>query len=301
MKYQYIEKKFHAATLEAIEVANGIIEEYQAQGFSLTLRQLYYQHVARGLIENTEKSYKKMGNIINDARLAGLMDWDAIEDRTRNLQSLATWGSPISIIRSARAGYREDKWRLQPNRVEVWVEKDALVGVIEGICNQYEVAFFACRGYTSQSEMRSAATRINEYIDNGQDVTIIHLGDHDPSGIDMTRDITDRMGLFLESNYADVNRIALNINQINQYNPPPNPAKITDSRFDEYQKIYGDESWELDALEPRVIADLIEEEILALRDEDKWTEALQLEQANKEALRKVERNWGRVLDMVDQL
>lgn len=301
MKYQYIDKKFHAATLDAIEVANGIIEEYQAQGFSLTLRQLYYQHVARGLIENTEKSYKKMGNIINDARLAGLMDWDAIEDRTRNLQSLPTWGSPISIIRSARAGYREDKWQLQPNRIEVWVEKDALVGVIEGICNQYEIPFFACRGYTSQSEMRSAATRINEYIDNGQDVTIIHLGDHDPSGIDMTRDITDRMGLFLESNYADVNRIALNINQINQYRPPPNPAKITDSRFDEYQKIYGDESWELDALEPRVISNLIEEEILALRDEDKWTEALQMEQANKEALRKVERNWGKVIDMVDQL
>lgn len=295
-KHQYIEQKFHRATLDAIETANTIIEEYQAQGFRLTLRQLYYQHVARGLIENTEKSYKKMGSIINDGRMAGLIDWDSIEDRTRNLQSLNKWGSPRQIIRAAYSSYREDKWLLQPNRIEVWVEKDALIGVIEGICQEYEVDYFACRGYTSQSEMRSAAERIRRYIENGQEVTIIHLGDHDPSGIDMSRDIYDRLDLFLEGDHCDVNRIALNYDQVTQYNPPPNPAKSSDSRFYDYQREYGDESWELDALEPRVIAALIEEEILGLRDEDKWIRAVDEEEQNKKSLRLVDQKWSQVVD-----
>lgn len=300
MKYAYLEKNFHPKTRDMIEVANGIIEEYQAQGFRLTLRQLYYQHVARGLIENTEKSYKKMGSIINDARLAGLLDWDAIEDRTRNLQSLSKWSSPKEIIRAARSSYREDKWKNQLNRLEVWVEKDALIGVIEGVCNRYEVDYFACRGYTSQSEMRAAAERLNGYLSDGQEVTIIHLGDHDPSGIDMTRDIDDRLTLFLEGGYCNVNRIALNIRQIERYAPPPNPAKVTDSRFEDYQKKFGPESWELDALEPRVIADLIEENITQLRDDDLWDEAVQVEQLNRRRLLMVENKWEAVSEWLGQ-
>lgn len=298
MKHAYIEKNFQAKTMAMIKTANGIIANYQAQGFRLTLRQLYYQHVARGLIENTEQSYKKLGSIINDARLAGLLDWDAIEDRTRNLKALSLWERPSQIISAARYSYREDKWKTQPNRCEVWVEKDALVGVIEGVCNRYEVPYFACRGYTSQSEMRAAAERLHAYIDAGQDVTIIHLGDHDPSGIDMTRDIDDRIEMFLEGERCDIRRIALNMDQIRLYSPPPNPAKSTDSRFMDYQDKFGESSWELDALEPRIIADLIERNILSLRDTDAWNEALEEEQTHKLQLETVERRWTDVTNFL---
>lgn len=301
MKQAFQSIKFHGATLKTIEQANTIIADYQRQGFMLTLRQLYYQFVARGLRENTEKSYQQLSIIVSNGRLAGLIDWSAIEDRTRNLRGLSHWNDPAEIIDSARWSFRLDKWSNQPNRVEVWVEKDALVGVIEGVCREYDVNYFACRGYTSQSEMYDAARRIAGYIKAQQDVTILHLGDHDPSGIDMTRDIRDRMIMFLRGFGCDVNRLALNWEQIELYNPPPNPAKQTDSRFAEYQANYGDESWELDALEPQVISDLIRDNILTLRDDTLWQAVEQLESHHKEILAKASDNWSDVASYLETL
>ena len=123
-----------------------IIEEWQDKGFVLNLRQLYYQFVARGHIENSVKSYKKLGVIVSDARLAGVMDWDSIEDLTRNLRSVPHWRNPASIISTAANGYRIDKWADQEYRVEVWVEKEALLGVVQGVCEPLDVDHFACRG-----------------------------------------------------------------------------------------------------------------------------------------------------------
>jgi hypothetical protein len=298
MKQAFQEIKFRTDTLAVIGSANAIIRDYEQQGFRLTLRQLYYQFVARGLRENTERSYKQLGDIISNGRLAGLIDWDAIEDRTRNLRSLSHFDDPADLMQYTPHWFRLDKWDDQPNRVEVWVEKDALVGVIERICNQYDVPFFACRGYTSQSEMYGAAQRLASYINAGQDVHILHLGDHDPSGIDMTRDVQDRLDMFLEGLGCDVNRLALNWDQVQTYNPPPNPAKITDSRFDGYQRKFGDESWELDALEPRVISDLIETHILDLRDDDQWDISIEREKAHKSMLRNAAEEWGKIETML---
>lgn len=286
---EYIPKKFSAASLKLIETANEIIEEYQAQGFDLTLRQLYYQFVARDLIPNKQKEYKRLGSIINDARLAGMIDWEAIVDRTRNLRKNGHWGSPREIVESCAQQYQIDKWKTQENRLEVWIEKDALVGIVEGICSKLDVPFFSCRGYTSQSEMWEAAQRLVGHAENGQHTTIIHLGDHDPSGKDMTRDIDDRIRLFMEHAGVDpavINRIALNMDQIKQYNPPPNPAKITDSRAREYMKRYGGQSWELDALDPKVLHAMIEKEIKKHRDDDAWMDAVALQNRHRDQLLK---------------
>lgn len=297
---QFQSFKFRPDTLIVIERANTIIADYQAQGYQLTLRQLYYQFVSRDLLENTEKNYKKLGGVISDARLAGLIDWDAIEDRTRNLRGLSHWEDPAHIIESAHASFRIDKWENQPNRVEVWVEKDALVGVLERVCDEYDVSYFACRGYVSQSEMYAAARRLAEYIDGGQDVHILHLGDHDPSGIDMTRDIIDRLGMFLrDTGSADINRLALNWEQVQFYQPPPNPAKATDARFDGYQQKFGDESWELDALEPNVISRLIEAQLMALRDEGLWEEKREEERHHKLLLEQVSDRWEDVAEFLE--
>ena len=99
----FIDKKFAASSLAIIEQANTIIGEYAAQGFKLTLRQLYYQFVARDLLANTQRSYKRLGNIISEARLAGRVDWNAIEDRTRNLESNPHWDDPAAIIKAGGA------------------------------------------------------------------------------------------------------------------------------------------------------------------------------------------------------
>ena len=295
----YTPKSFRADTLAVISQADAICAEYAAQGFTLTLRQLYYQFVARGLIPNRDTEYKRLGSIINDARLAGLLDWDYLEDRTRNLRSLAHWADPREIIDSAEASFRLDKWDRQLYRPEVWIEKDALVGVIEGVCQRNDVPFFSCRGYTSQSEMWGASQRLLSYIERGQAPIIFHLGDHDPSGIDMTRDITDRLDLFIDGS-LELHRLALNMDQVTRYGPPPNPAKQTDSRFAGYINVFGAESWELDALEPQVIADLIDNAIDGLIDHDVWAEVEREQVEHKAVLRAMHDRWADVRGFLER-
>lgn len=295
MKICYVPKTFHKKSVALIEQANEILEDYEAQGFTLTLRQLYYQFVARDLLPNTQKSYDNLGVLINDARLAGLVDWDAIEDRTRFLRRHSFWHSPKQIIQSAADSYRRNVWNPQSTHFEVWIEKDALVGIIEPICNEWRVPYYACRGYNSQSEHWSAAQRIKVNKRQGHDTVILHLGDHDPSGIDMSRDLQDRFEMF--EAYCEVRRIALNMNQVRQYSPPPNPAKLSDSRAQwsanafGYIGQFGDESWELDALEPSAIAGLIRAEIENTIDHDAWAEELRIEEEQREKLQEVADNF----------
>lgn len=282
IKYQDI--NFRNGSLALIDQANVIIDEYAAQGFDLTLRQLYYQFVARDIIPNQQSQYKRLGSVINDGRLAGLISWTAIVDRTRNLLRNSHWASPAALVSQASSWYGEDCWHDQTNRIEVWIEKDALLGVIEGVCRKNDCAYFSCRGYTSQSEMWVAAQRLITYQRADQWVHIIHLGDHDPSGIDMSRDINDRLRLFCEGhgfNPPTIHRIALNMDQVNQYDPPPNPTKLTDTRAPAYIAQYGHNSWELDALDPATLAGLIEVKIKSLRDAELWNNALVHEQAGK--------------------
>ena len=126
-KIKYQDFNFRAGTLELITTANKIIAEYQAQGYDLTLRQLYYQFVARGIIPNSPASYNKLGTVVNDARLAGMIDWEAIVDRTRELRTLSHWDDPSSIVEACSKQFNLDLWDKQHFRPEVWIEKDALV------------------------------------------------------------------------------------------------------------------------------------------------------------------------------
>jgi hypothetical protein len=285
-KITYVEKNFRAKTLGLIEQARAIIEEYEAQGLTLTLRQVYYQHVARGLLPNSEKSYKLMGDVISDARLAGLIDWNSIVDRTRHVRQLSHWESPQEIVRACAKQYREEKWADQPNYCEVWIEKDALVGVIEPTCQELDVACLSCRGYLSQSEAWQSAMRLKDAMGDGKLATVLHLGDHDPSGIDMSRDIQDRLNLFCGTGDGTVavERIALTMKQVRKYNPPPNPAKLTDSRVGGYIAEHGNKSWELDALEPKVLVALVRKHVLGLRDDDIWQASVEKEKAGREKL-----------------
>lgn len=290
-RIQYEEKKFHKRSLQIIAVANKICTEYEEQGYTLTLRQLYYQFVARGLISNTMKDYKNLGNIINDARLAGLIDWDHIEDRTRNLEAQATWNSPKDILDSCAKQFKYDWWDSQQTRVEIWVEKEALVGVIERVAFKYRCSYFACRGYSSQSESWRAGQRFRDYNNCGQSVKILHLGDHDPSGIDMTRDNRSRLDMFSEYGNIEVIRLALNEDQVKQYNPPPNPAKLTDTRASDYIAKFGDQSWELDALDPKVIDDLISNEIEKYINFDNWKMSKTKEKKAREKIAVIANKW----------
>lgn len=297
-KIRYVNRKFSSESMALIEKANEIIEDMLSQGFDLTLRQLYYKFVAQDIIPNTLRSYKNLGSVVNDARLAGLIDWDHISDRTRSVRQNSHWDNPQDIINGAAHSYKIDLWARQKYRPEVWIEKDAMVGVIEGICREEDVPYFSCRGYTSQSEMWVGAMRLKKWAEeNNQTPIIFHLGDHDPSGKDMTRDVTDRIELFMGG--VKLERLALNMEQIEQYNPPPNPAKITDSRATAYMAEFGTSSWELDALEPQVIVDLIRKNVGALKNKRIWNEDVARWKKEKELLLKASKYWDQIADKLE--
>lgn len=300
-KIMYIEKNFRADKLALIKRVNSVVAEYAEQGYSLTLRQVYYQMVARDIIENNLRSYKNLGELISNARLAGLVDWNAIEDRTRNLRERNKWDDPQQIISAIASQYHVDYWAEQEYYVEVWVEKDALVGIVGQICDKLDVPYFSCRGYTSQSELWGAARRLKSRSDRWcQHTVLLHLGDHDPSGIDMSRDIVERLKMFGATN-VDFQRLALNMGQVDAYEPPPNPTKLTDSRASGYIRAYGHSCWELDALEPSVISELISENVTAYRDEDAYQEAKRREDHDKEQLIKLRDAYERLEDRWDDV
>ena len=186
-----------------------------------------------------------------------------------------------------------DRWKDQPNYVEVWVEKDALIGIISQVCKSLDVPHFSCRGYTSQSEMWGAAQRFIQQ-DERESRVIIHLGDHDPSGIDMTRDIQERLEMFGAD--VEVKRVALTMNQINTFNPPPNPTKVTDARSSGYISRFGHECWELDALEPKVITQLIQNEVTALIDYSLFNAVADRERRDKDNIQMICDRYDEVVD-----
>ena len=299
---QYQEMNFTPDRAAKIETANSIISEYHRQGYTLTLRQLYYQFVARGLIENTERSYKNLGSIVSDGRVAGLIDWNAIEDRGRNVSTVYVQEDEQEVLNGLEYQLALDFWRDQDAYVEVWVEKEALAAVIERPASRWHVPYMACKGYLSASEAWRAGRRFRrKALEGVSRLAVIHLGDHDPSGIDMSRDNQARLDLFGEDSGVELHRIALNMDQVEAYNPPPNPAKVTDSRAQDYIRRFGHTSWELDALEPRVLDKLIGDKVQEFIDHDKWQATEDQQDEQRQLLSRLHANWAEVREFVEGL
>ncbi len=313
MKQQFKEIALKAEARQVIHTADQIITSYQQQGYRLTLRQLYYQFVSHNLITNEEKSYKRLAGIISDGRLAGLLDWDGIEDRGREPSVPLQFNNLQHRIDSALANYRLHRWEGQAAYCELWVEKQALAGVLAPLAREFHVTLCVNKGYSSQSAMYDAAKRFREgqgtqgdmeiyvdyansgcsrdefdpsaRLDSEREGHLFYLGDHDPSGEDMVRDIRDRMAMFGVHD-LNVTKIALTTAQVQQYRPPPNPAKITDPRAKAYIAQHGNSSWEVDSLPPPVLVRLIRSAFKAIIDRPLMDEVMAREEADKAALLK---------------
>lgn len=314
------------ATRDLIEKMEGVLQQYAAIGMTLTVRQLYYRMIAFKLLpdswidtaynkkhrldpntKNTVKNYKRLAHIVTDAREGGMIDWDHIKDRIRYLDRNSHWDDPASFVDDVFPQYKIDRWQDQPTRVEVWVEKDALSDVIAGVCQPLDVPFFASRGYASASSLWEAGHHrlLKHYAMSGQHTLILFLSDHDPSGLDMYRDVTERLyqfarptnevELFLRNGKAkapkiEVKRIALTKAQIKKYDCPPDPAKETDPRHENYHAEHGNESWELDAIEPQVLAGIISKEIAKATDKKKMDASTKQETQQRDLLMSLKAN-----------
>lgn len=303
----FIPKAFNAEHQRIIEHAVDLLEDMREQGYAVTLRSLYYQFIAEERwFPNTLQSYKRFGGIISDGRLAGEIPWDLIEDRARVAERISFWSDPTHIMDSVVTAYKEDLWIGQERRVHVRIEKDALIGVIDPICKRWRLPYIACRGNTSQSEAYEAGKELAREIDEGLWPLVLYLGDHDPSGIDMTRDNIDRLSLFARAD-IEVRRIALNRDQVDRWRLPGNPCKLTDSRSGlmsdgsirpgSYIDLHGRESWELDAIKPRDLEQIISDAVSGVIDHDKWAEREAQEEHNHGILKAIHGRWDEVEDL----
>lgn len=270
MKKKYTEKiGLSNKNMSTLNLINEILEEYVSDGYRLTLRQLYYQLVSRDVIPNNDKEYAKLSHILKCGRMSGVVDWSAIEDRIR-VPKIPYWVDDVTeAISDIIDQYRLNRMQGQRFNIEVWVEKDALSNVLYRVTKKYHVRLMVNRGYSSISAMHEASNRLN----NGD--YILYFGDHDPSGLDMVRDVKDRLIDFKKD--VNVIPVALNMEQIKKFSPPPNPAKISDPRAAWYIEKYGVVSWELDALPPKELIKLTEESILKLIDIKQYNKMLDKE------------------------
>jgi len=256
--------------------ALAILSEYHDQDIVMTLRQLYYQFVARGLLGSGQQVYNRVGSATRDARLDGTIPIDWIEDRGRHVGSTRTQcfddvddamqraASEISVLPLRHLQY--GRWYAQQTKVFVWIEKEALAGVLEDRCERLGVGLFPCKGYPSVSSISAWVTETYNALEEGDSATVIYLGDHDPDGIQIPRSahsmIAQVQRVKDEHFKYEIDVVALTMAQINAHNPPPFPARVTSPRYQRYVDETGtQDAWELDALDPITLRTLIDSEV----------------------------------------
>jgi hypothetical protein len=292
MKIQYLDKlHLSKGNKERLNIINEIINEYLSDGYVMTLRQLYYQLVSRDVIPNQQKEYAKLSNLLKQGRMAGIVDWAAIEDRGR-MPNLPYWVVDIpDALNDIHKQYRLNRMKDQLNYVEIWVEKDALSNVMKRITHKYHVNLMVNKGYSSTSAMHEAYQRFANGLryKKGKGV-LLYFGDHDPSGKDMVNDIENRLKEFGLKNFI-VENPALNMDQIRLHNLPENPAKLSDPRAAEYIEKYGEHSWELDALPPPVLIDIVEKSLVKHISISKYHSMLKQEEIDKKRILEIKNDF----------
>jgi len=322
----------------------SVVNDYSKQGYCLTLRQVYYQLVSKNVIPNDDVAYGKLSSLLDDCRYSGLIDWNAIEDRGRVPYTPYFEYSVSDAIERTKDSYSLDKRQEQPVYIELWSEKDAISNILKQAVRDYTITVGINKGFTSSTAIYDAYNRFtSKILEEGKKVVVLYFGDHDPSGLDMVRDIRDRLEFMMstganayyfrkkwdqmyedgevedaevdliskhddlrdkdreayrnkekgkEGNFShlitaivreffEVRQIGLTREQVRKFNLPPNPAKITDPRAKKYIAKYGSISWEVDALRPMDIKDIITSSLEDLIDWDILANIKEREQEDK--------------------
>lgn len=254
---------------QVLSITDGLTEYYP-----LTLRQVYYQLVAKNLIKNTRSRYNMLSTLVKQMRLDGLLPWDVIEDRTRRVSGKRGFNDPDEFIKQKVKGFLKGYSRClvqdQRNYVEIWVEKDALSRIFEDMAWTYCIRCVTCKGFVSTTFVNDYAVRARKAQGQGQRPVILYFGDCDPSGIEMFE--STQYSLQYEHNLSgiDYQRIALNPEQVETYELPISfdAIKTKDTRTPAYRKKYGDIAVELDALHPKLLKELTEEALADVLDID---------------------------------
>jgi hypothetical protein len=264
-----------AKSARIIEMVREILREDAPQ----TVRQCYYRLVSAGQVPNSRAGYKTVSRVLVGARTAGLISWDAIEDRLRQPRHVSMWSGVAELMRDAAAAYRRDVWSAQPRRVEVWLEKEALSRIFEEVLAPYGATLNVGRGYDGWSSIHQASRRL------GDEDVVLYFGDFDPSGEDMVRSLRHRLAEL--GSEPEVVKCALTAEDIQRHRLPPNFAKRSDSRCAAFIEKHGDVSVELDAMPASALRERIVAEVKSRMDLDALASVRIQEEAEREDLRRI--------------
>lgn len=281
---------------KVIEVLDEL-KEYKP----LTLRQVYYQLVGKGYIENTVSEYGSLSKLLKGARIDGYISWEDIEDRVRTIHDLRGWLSGEDFVEQEVSrfleGYRRDFLQSQTKYIEVWVEKDALSSIFTKVAKNYSVPVVVCRGFSSVTFLNEFRERISYYQNLGKQVVMLYFGDFDPSGMEMLESMKITLEQELSVVGVEFKRVGLNKSDIIKYKLPndPNALKKTDKRAKKFQKKYGSYAVELDALRPDILEKKIKEAIEAEIDMGKYVLEFNKYQQELKELAKLKRRVEKII------
>lgn len=259
------------------EIITAALDVFKQYDTALTLRQLYYRLVSKHMFQNTINSYKRLSRIMVKARENRDVPLNCLEDRSRRIlgRGDANYRSAeqylkqrLKSLQDSWKGFRMPMWEDQLNNVLICLEKDALSRLVSDAANMYHVRTFPTRGYPSFTYVQKMASYIRNKLKGKMTITL-YFGDFDPSGIDIERDLTERLRKYGAGDFK-VHRVALTREQIMRYALPPMPVKRSDARAPSFVAAYGNEAVELDALEPNVLKLLVHQSIANYIDLDSW-------------------------------
>jgi hypothetical protein len=271
-------------SLDLIEAMHAVTEA----AHPITGRGVGYKLFTRALIASMAKSdMQRVYRLLKDARERGQIPWEWIVDENRSIERCATWDDPAHYAECVARSYRRDFWNQQPTRVEVWSEKGTVRGVLAPILDHYAVAFRVMHGF-------SGATTIHDVAqdDDGRELIVLYVGDFDPSGMFMSeRDLPDRLEKY-DGDHVTVMRIALTRGQVGGLLSFPASDKKKDPRYKWFVANYGKQCWELDAMDPNDLRDVVEAAIEDEIEPDAWARCAKVYKAEKESMRTFMESFG---------
>ena len=249
--YQASPVKRRRSTKAEVEHRRESLLDIVSEMQPMTVRQVFYQATVRSIIEKTEAGYTKVQTDLALMRRAGELPYEWLADNTRWQRKPRTFNSVEEALKQTAQLYRKNLWASADAYVEIWLEKDALAGVVWPVTAAYDVPLMVARGYASLSFLHTAAEFINDLT---VPAYIYHLGDYDPSGVNAAEKIEQTLRELAP--YAEIYfvRIAVTPGQIQEWNLPTRPTKASDTRA----KNFGEISVELDAIEPEVLRTIVE-------------------------------------------
>jgi hypothetical protein len=246
-------KRYRAPKAE-VEQRRQSFFEIVSEMRPMTVRQVFYQASVRGIVDKSDAGYNKVQHDLVEMRRAGVLPYDWLADNTRWQRKPHTFDSVEQALNDTASFYRKALWANADAYVEVWLEKDALSGVVMPVTSKYDVPLMVARGYASLSFLHSAAAFI-ESLD--VPTWIYHFGDFDPSGVNAGEKIKETLIEMAPAAEIHFERVAVTAEQIGDWNLPTRPTKTSDTR----SRNFGDISVELDAIDPSRLRDLVTEVI----------------------------------------